>query len=93
MTIIKIIDFNNHIFQTQQVPLSGMGCAYGTVGDVNGDGLQDVIIANALSSNVSVLINNGNFNFTEQLITIPNTNYAHDVSLFDADNDGISIYS
>ena len=40
------------------------------VADVNGDGKADLIVANKIGNNVSVLLGNGNGNFTGQAYTI-----------------------
>ncbi len=47
-----------------RLPPGGRGPVYITTADVNGDGKPDVISVNNYDSNVSVLTNGGNFNFT-----------------------------
>jgi hypothetical protein len=43
---------------------------YASLGDLNGDGRSDVVVANAGSSNVSVFLNTGNGSFTGQTTTV-----------------------
>ena len=60
-------------FQTQSTFVTGSGPSSVTVGDVNGDGQPDLIAANNGGDSVSVLLGNGNGNFTGQVQAIDTT--------------------
>ena len=60
-------------FLPQTTFATGSGPRSVTVGDVNGDGQPDLIVANQSSDSVSVLLGNGNGNFTGQVETIDTT--------------------
>ncbi|MBO6792631.1 MAG: VCBS repeat-containing protein [Balneolaceae bacterium] len=56
-------------------------------GDLDGDGHIDVVVSNALDTNLSILTNNGSASFTESNYSTGST-YANYISLADVDNDG-----
>ena len=61
----------NGTFQAQATFAAGSFPYSVAVGDVNGDGRPDLLVANGNSNNVSVLLGNGNGNFTGQVYTQP----------------------
>ena len=60
----------NGTFQAQQTFATGHAPLSVAVGDVNGDGKPDIVVANDSNDTVSVLLNSANGNFTGQVYTI-----------------------
>ena len=61
-------------FQPQQTFATGGNPASVAVGDVNGDGNADIVVANSNSNTVSVLLGNGNGTFqTQQTLATGNS--------------------
>ena len=58
-----------------------------TLGDVNGDGKPDLVVANAGSNTVSVLLGNGNGTFKPQQ-TFATGSYPVSVTVGDVNGDG-----
>ena len=56
----------NGTFQAQQTFATGRDSVSVAVGDVNGDGKPDIVVANEISNTVSVLLGNGNGTFQTQ---------------------------
>ncbi len=75
-------------FQPQQTLATGLEPSAVTLGDVNGDGISDIVLADTGSNAVSVLIGNGNGTFQAQQ-TVARETYALSLSLADVNGDGI----
>ena len=61
----------NGTFQAQQTFGGGSQPTFLALVDVNGDGKPDLIFANRVSDDISVLLASGNGDFTDQVYTIP----------------------
>src|SRR5690606_23068622 len=57
------------------------------IGDLNGDGKADVVVSNVDDSNLSVLLNNDNGNFTDQSPVVTN-GQPYSVIITDLNGDG-----
>jgi hypothetical protein len=81
----------NGTFQTQATFGTGSGSGGPqsvALGDVNGDGRLDIITANRISNNVSVLLGNGNGTFGTTPVTYATGTYPKSVTLGDVNGDG-----
>ncbi len=65
-TVSVLLGNGNGTFQTQQTLATGSSPRSVVVGDVNGDGIPDIIVGDFASNTVSVLLGNGNGTFQAQ---------------------------
>ena len=65
-TVSVLLGNGNGTFQAQQTFATGNQPDSVAVGDVNGDGKPDLVVANGQSNTVSVLLGNGNGTFQAQ---------------------------
>ena len=62
-TVSVLLGNGNGTFQAQQTFATGIDPFSVAIGDVNGDGKADIVVANSGSNTVSVLLGNGNGTF------------------------------
>ncbi|OGE46527.1 hypothetical protein PENARI_c185G04639, partial [Penicillium arizonense] len=72
---------------TTHIPVKRPGPEGVAVGDFDGDGHLDIVVANGVDDTVSVLLGTGSGNFQAQA-TFPVGSFAHGVALGDFDEDG-----
>ena len=87
-TVSVLLGNGNGTFQAQQTFATGSGTHMSVaVGDVNGDGKPDLVVANLGSNTVSVLLGNGNGTFQAQQ-TFATGSSPSSVAIGDVNGDG-----
>ncbi len=86
-TISVLLGNGNGTFQAQQTFAAGTDPNSVKIGDVNGDGKPDIVVANVGSNTVGVLLGNGNGTFQAQK-TFAAGNHPGFVALGDVNGDG-----
>jgi len=80
---------NSYNYLTAATPTSSESDSYLAVGDFNGDGIPDIAVTTSGSSQLSILLGNGDGTFRSSVITFPGTGEApYYIVAADFNNDG-----
>ena len=86
-TVSVLLGNGNGTFQAQQTFATGYGPIAMVMGDVNGDGIPDLVVVNAVGDTISVLLGNGNGTFQAQKVFATGPSPSA-VALSDVNGDG-----